>query len=240
MERHSARHSLIAVILLVLSFVLAGAGPTAAGQAAPPLELAASAGELSLTKGLAVGLIGLYGRSAVASDLLAWQMAKGTMAEPHAGVVVGKNAKGEDAGLGRGRGRERRLDREPGPLGRLSLYGRRQREAADDDPRCDRVLRRLGQRRAPGRREIRRGLSPPPRATDQGPQRAFIPGRAGPVQRTTLRAAGGRVLHRQGHDPAGPRPRREGAGLGRIAAGQRDGGEAGEDRGSLSDRRTGG
>jgi len=96
MERHSARHSLIAVILLVLSFVLAGAGPTAAGQAAPPLELTASAVELSLTKGLAVGLIGLYGRAAVPSDLLAWQMAQGTMAEPKEGGVVGKNAKGED------------------------------------------------------------------------------------------------------------------------------------------------
>ena len=49
-----------------------------------------------MTKGLAVGLIGQYGRLAVPADLLAWQMASGTMAAPREGVAVGKNAKGED------------------------------------------------------------------------------------------------------------------------------------------------
>ena len=72
--------------------------PSSQDSASPAIVLAADAKELALTKGLAVGLIGLYGRSAVASDLLAWQMAQGTMAAPRAGVVVGKNAKGEDAG----------------------------------------------------------------------------------------------------------------------------------------------
>ncbi|MGB8959822.1 MAG: prolyl oligopeptidase family serine peptidase [Candidatus Aminicenantales bacterium] len=65
------------------------------GQAAP-LALDATAKELQLTKGMAAGLIGQYGRFAVPSDLLAWQMALGSMAEPRQGIVVGKNAKGED------------------------------------------------------------------------------------------------------------------------------------------------
>ena len=63
---------------------------------ADDLVLSAEAKELVLTKGLAVGLIGSYGRSAVPTDLLAWQLAQGTMAEPKEGAVVGKNAKGED------------------------------------------------------------------------------------------------------------------------------------------------
>ncbi|MGZ5488222.1 MAG: hypothetical protein ACXWF4_06790, partial [Candidatus Aminicenantales bacterium] len=41
-------------------------------------------------------MIGQYGRFAVPTDLLAWQMAMGTMAEPGQGVIVGKNIKGED------------------------------------------------------------------------------------------------------------------------------------------------
>ncbi len=53
--------------------------PSSQDIAAPAIVLAADAKELALTKGLAVGLIGLYGRSAVASDLLAWQMAQGTI-----------------------------------------------------------------------------------------------------------------------------------------------------------------
>jgi len=60
------------------------------------LVIGTNAKELGLTKGLVVGLIGQYGRLAVPSDLLAWQMASGAMAAPREGVVVGKNAKGED------------------------------------------------------------------------------------------------------------------------------------------------
>jgi poly(3-hydroxybutyrate) depolymerase len=60
------------------------------------LVLAGTAKELGLTKGLAVGLIGIYGRSAVPTDLLAWQMAMGTMAAPDEGVIVGKNDKGQE------------------------------------------------------------------------------------------------------------------------------------------------
>ena len=71
-----------------------GAAPALAAR--PALVLEAAAKELALNKGLAVGLIGQYGRFAVPSDLLAWQMALGTMAEPRQGIVVGKNAKGED------------------------------------------------------------------------------------------------------------------------------------------------
>jgi len=88
----------ILIWLLTVSAVLAqsGGGPDPQSGVAPALVLAADAQELALTKGLAVGLIGQYGRFAVTSDLLAWQMATGAMAEPKAGVVVGKSAKGED------------------------------------------------------------------------------------------------------------------------------------------------
>jgi len=90
--------ALILMGLILDSAVVAAADRGRASQSAdrPVLELAAGAKEIALTKGLAVGLIGQYGRFAVPSDLLAWQMATGTMAEPRPGVVVGKNPKGED------------------------------------------------------------------------------------------------------------------------------------------------
>ncbi len=75
---------------------LFGQAAASAPAAGPGLVLEAAAKELALTRGLAVGLIGQYGRLAVPLDLLAWQMAAGSMAEPGEGVVVGKNAKGED------------------------------------------------------------------------------------------------------------------------------------------------
>jgi dienelactone hydrolase len=84
---------------LVLSVVLVTAGMIGAAaedNPAPVLELAASAKELGLTKGLAVGLIGSYGRSAVSSDLLAWQIATGTMAAPREGLAFGSNDKGQE------------------------------------------------------------------------------------------------------------------------------------------------
>jgi dienelactone hydrolase len=94
MTRRVRRTALLLVAGLAAAvFVVAAGGP---GQSAPALELAAEAPELALTKGLAVGLIGSYGRSAVPTDLLAWQLAQGTMAEPKAGLVVGKNARGDD------------------------------------------------------------------------------------------------------------------------------------------------
>ncbi|HSA95040.1 MAG TPA: prolyl oligopeptidase family serine peptidase [Acidobacteriota bacterium] len=86
------------ILVLAGLAAIALAGPAASAQtgAPPPLALPAAADELALTKGLVVGLVGQYGRFSVPSDLLAWQIAAGTMAEPKAGVVVGKNAKGED------------------------------------------------------------------------------------------------------------------------------------------------
>jgi len=98
MKRRIALPSLILMGLILASAAVAAAGRGRAYQSAdrPVLELAAGAKEIALTKGLAVGLIGQYGRFAVPSDLLAWQMATGAMAEPRAGVVVGKNPKGED------------------------------------------------------------------------------------------------------------------------------------------------
>jgi dienelactone hydrolase len=91
---------LILPVAAALVFTASSVGQALAGGSAPVLELAAGTGELALTKGLAVGLIGTYGRAAVPSDLLAWQLAMGTMAEPKLGTVVGKNAKGEDQAWG--------------------------------------------------------------------------------------------------------------------------------------------
>ncbi len=87
---------LICLILMPAFVAAAGRGPDTRSVTVPILELAAEAEEIALTKGLAVGLIGQYGRLAVPADLLAWQMASGTMAAPREGVAVGKNAKGED------------------------------------------------------------------------------------------------------------------------------------------------
>ena len=98
MERRIRRTAvcLISLLSALAVFAAAGRGRAVQDPAPPVLALAADAQELALTKGLAVGLIGQYGRSAVTADLLAWQMAEGTMAEPREGLVVGKNAKGED------------------------------------------------------------------------------------------------------------------------------------------------
>jgi dienelactone hydrolase len=89
---------------LLAAFLLVGLGASLEADrgsalqtgATPAVLLTSDAKELALTKGLAVGLIGSYGRSAVAADLLAWQLAQGTMAEPKEGLVIGQNAKGED------------------------------------------------------------------------------------------------------------------------------------------------
>ena len=100
MKRRTPRtaHSLIAVLSVFAVFALAAAGRGRAVEdpAMPGLALTAGAEELALTKGLAVGIIGQYGRLAVPADLLAWQMASGAMAAPREGVIIGKNAKGED------------------------------------------------------------------------------------------------------------------------------------------------
>jgi dienelactone hydrolase len=64
------------------------------GQRAPALHLAASAKELALAEGLAVGPLGSFGRRAVPTDLLLWQIAQGTMAVPREGLVVGTDSRG--------------------------------------------------------------------------------------------------------------------------------------------------
>ena len=99
MMRSIRRAAVILIGLFAVSAVAAtaGRGRAAKDPVPPGLQLAVDAKELELRKGLVVGLVGQYGRYAVPSDLLAWQMATGAMAEPKAGVVVGKNAKGEDA-----------------------------------------------------------------------------------------------------------------------------------------------
>ncbi len=87
---------LICSVFIPVILVAAATSPASQNSPVSALELAADAKELALKKGMAAGLIGQYGRFAVPSDLLAWQMALGTMAEPRQGIVVGKNAKGED------------------------------------------------------------------------------------------------------------------------------------------------
>jgi poly(3-hydroxybutyrate) depolymerase len=87
---------LICSVLIPAILAAADTSPASQNSPVPALALAADARELALTKGLAVGLIGSYGRSAVPTDLLAWQLAQGTMAEPKPGLVIGKSAKGED------------------------------------------------------------------------------------------------------------------------------------------------
>jgi dienelactone hydrolase len=88
--------SLIGLLSAFAVFAAAGRGQAVQDPATSVLALAAGAKELALTKGLVVGLIGQYGRFAVPSDLLAWQLATGAMAKPAAGDAVGKNDKGEE------------------------------------------------------------------------------------------------------------------------------------------------
>ena len=87
MERRTRRTALglISLLSALAAFAAAGRGRAVQDPAPPVLALASDAKELALTRGLAVGLVGQYGRYAVPSDLLAWQMATGAMAEPRAG-----------------------------------------------------------------------------------------------------------------------------------------------------------
>jgi dienelactone hydrolase len=94
-KRGAGRAFLIAAVAAVCMGSAGDALRAAHSEPGMELVLSAAAKELALTKGLAVGLIGSYGRSAVAADLLAWQMATGTMAAAREGVVVGSNDKGE-------------------------------------------------------------------------------------------------------------------------------------------------
>jgi dienelactone hydrolase len=87
------RRSLVLGAVLVTTVIV---GAAVNESPVPLLKLAASAKELGLTKGLAVGLIGSYGREAVPSDFLAWQMASGTMAAPREGVAIGTNDRGQE------------------------------------------------------------------------------------------------------------------------------------------------
>lgn len=65
----------------------APAGPLA------PSVLSAKAIELVFKDGLVCGLIGSIGRSAVPSDLLAWQIATGAFQTPKEGIILGKDAR---------------------------------------------------------------------------------------------------------------------------------------------------
>ena len=172
--------------------IIAAADMSPASQNSPvsALELRADAKELALTKGLAVGLIGSYGRSAVPSDLLAWQRAQGTMAEPKEGLVVGKNAKGEDQAWAPVEANK------DGWIENRALSGGYLFMVVNADEARTMILDATGfyvgldQRGAPRRREVRRRLSAPPRSPGQGAQRASLPGRARPLQGPSLCAPG--------------------------------------------------
>jgi len=74
MSRLLSRRLLMIMALLgsaAAQVTAGGLNETEPGGAAPALELAGAAKELALTKGLAVGLIGSYGRAALPTDLLA-------------------------------------------------------------------------------------------------------------------------------------------------------------------------
>jgi dienelactone hydrolase len=98
MKRNKVRLVFLIILFFAPGLALPGDAthPSVPGEVAIPLDLTSEAKEIVLTKGLAVGLVGAYGRSAVPTDLLAWQLAQGTMAEPKPGLAVGKNARGED------------------------------------------------------------------------------------------------------------------------------------------------
>jgi hypothetical protein len=88
------RRTLIALAAIAVVALLGGAaarqGPPAVaqkpaqapstGRSAPEHLLAATAKELVVREGLAVGLVGSYARSAVPTDLLSWQLATGALA----------------------------------------------------------------------------------------------------------------------------------------------------------------
>ena len=59
-----------------------------AGKPAPEIALAATTTEVAIRSGLVAGLMGSYGRSAVPSDFLAWQIATGAFREPREGDVL--------------------------------------------------------------------------------------------------------------------------------------------------------
>ena len=72
--------------------------PKPAPLAAPfaPAVLGAKTSEFVFKDGLVCGLIGTLGRSAVPSDLLAWQIATGAFQAPKEGAVLGKDDRGRE------------------------------------------------------------------------------------------------------------------------------------------------
>jgi dienelactone hydrolase len=93
------RMVLVAVLLCSSGIIAQQNRPAMPPQPSGPLVpavLKAKDAELVLRDGLACGLIGSYGRSAVPSDLLAWQIATGAFRTPKEGAVLGKDARGRE------------------------------------------------------------------------------------------------------------------------------------------------
>jgi len=81
--------------VVLACLVIGGSSAAAQGTSSPSLTLSATAVEVKLKEGLAVGLVGFLGRSPVPSDLVAWQLAAGTLAAPREGLAIGPNAAGQ-------------------------------------------------------------------------------------------------------------------------------------------------
>ncbi len=128
----------------------------------------------SVREGLAVGLVGSYGRSAVPTDLLSWQLATGAFAEPREGALLNPGDKTRPQAWARVEAGADGWIAEPGAERRLALRRRELGTAAHDGARRVRLLRRARQRRAARRREIRHGLGPPPGPPGQGPQYVLL------------------------------------------------------------------
>ena len=103
--RTAVRNTLAVTIVTILTLLVTVAGRQSASSAQRPAQvpssarpapehlLAATAKELVIREGLAVGLVGSYGRSAVPTDLLSWQIATGTFAEPREGALLNPDDK---------------------------------------------------------------------------------------------------------------------------------------------------
>ena len=101
MVRSSRFPALLIVVLLgsLAAFaadrqIVAQAPASVPARPAPEIVLPPAASELQIREGLVVGLLGMYGRSAVPTDLLAWQIATGAFRIPREGEVLGPDDRG--------------------------------------------------------------------------------------------------------------------------------------------------
>jgi len=87
--RAACMMALAGVVMLVVTEQRGLVWSQGAGKAAPETVLAAAATAVQIREGLVVGLLGSLGRSAVAPDLLAYQLATSAFREPREGDTLG-------------------------------------------------------------------------------------------------------------------------------------------------------